>query len=100
MQSSTEHSDLLTKHSKKGSNTLNLDNMDITKLSTKLHMPWDQIQNPATLFARGDKYEKQLEKAGIQTSLELCLALAKAAFCKAGEYNNAILCFDANTATH
>ncbi len=77
-----------------------LDNMDITKLSTKLHKPWDQIENPATLFARGDKYEKQLEKAGIQTSLELCLALAKAVFCKAGKYNNAILCFKANTATH
>ena len=72
-----------------------LDDMDITELSTKLHEPWDQIKNPATWFARGDKYEKQLEKAGIKTAPELRLALAKAAFRRAGEYNEAIARFDA-----
>ena len=41
-----------------------LDHMDVTRLIKELHEPWDMVEAPATLFARGDKYERQLAKAG------------------------------------
>ncbi|KAL7481657.1 hypothetical protein ACHAW6_007335 [Cyclotella cf. meneghiniana] len=34
-----------------------LDHMDIAKLNLELLKPWDHVEAPATMFARGDKYE-------------------------------------------
>ena len=34
-----------------------LDHLDVTELHTKLLKPWDHVEAPATMFARGDKYE-------------------------------------------
>lgn len=76
-----------------------LDDMDITMLSSKMHEPWNPTENPAMWFARLDKYEKELEKAGVQKQPTLHLALAKASFRKAGEYNKAIARFEARAAT-
>ena len=76
-----------------------LDDMDITELSSKMHEAWDPTEHPATWFARLDKYEKQLEKAGVQRQPTLRLALAKASFRKAGEYNEAIARFEAKAVT-
>ena len=37
-----------------------LDHMDVTELISNIQKPWDGIETPATHFARGDKYERQL----------------------------------------
>ena len=42
-----------------------LDYMDISDLATELTKPWEASGNPATKFARDDKYERQLIKAGL-----------------------------------
>lgn len=42
-----------------------LDNIDVSELTNLMNTPLDGMENPATKFARDDKYEKQLAKAGI-----------------------------------
>ena len=42
-----------------------LDYMDISELTACLMQPWDASENLATKFARDDKIEKQLIKAGL-----------------------------------
>jgi hypothetical protein len=46
-----------------------LDYMDVSDLVTELTKPWEVSENPATKFARDDKYERQLIKAGFDLSL-------------------------------
>ena len=55
-----------------------LDHMDVTRLIKELQEPWDMVEAPATLFARGDKYERRLAKTGqaANPSLRLALMLA------------------------
>jgi hypothetical protein len=45
---------------------------------------------PAAFFARGDKYERQLEKAGQAKNPELRLAFALATFEESGEFGPAL----------
>jgi hypothetical protein len=68
-----------------------LDHMDDTKLFLKLQKSWDGIETPAAFFARGDKYERQLEKA----DPELRLAFALATFEESGEFGPALREWDA-----
>ena len=56
----------------------------------KLQEPWDGIEAPATVFARGDRIEKQLVKTGQAASLMLCLAFALASTYATGEYKNTL----------
>eukprot|EP00804_Cyclotella_cryptica_P022255 CCRYP_017925-RA/>CCRYP_017925-RA protein AED:0.39 eAED:0.39 QI:0/-1/0/1/-1/1/1/0/386 len=67
-----------------------LDHMDIAELNQELLKPWDHVEAPATMFARGDKYERQLIKAGIAAQPAMRLAVALAAFQASGEYDAAI----------
>jgi hypothetical protein len=56
----------------------NLDHIDVTELTKSLLKEWDGIETPASFSARGDKFEKQLEKA-VQTKnpgLRLAFAFA------------------------
>ena len=72
-----------------------LDYMDVTHLMTELTRPWEVTENPATKFARDDKIERQLIKAGLATQPNLWLALAMSAFKATGEYDAQIGKFEA-----
>ena len=67
-----------------------LDHMDVKRLLTELQEPWDMVKAPATLFARGDKYERQLVKAGQAANPDLRLALMLATVEESGEYDAAV----------
>ncbi len=41
-----------------------LDHMDVIELISNIQKPWDGTEAPTAHFARGDKYERQLLKAG------------------------------------
>eukprot|EP00804_Cyclotella_cryptica_P002902 CCRYP_021007-RA/>CCRYP_021007-RA protein AED:0.15 eAED:0.15 QI:0/0/0/1/1/1/5/0/1206 len=45
-----------------------LDYMDVSDLVTELTKQWEVSENPATKFARDDKYERQLIKLAYQTN--------------------------------
>eukprot|EP00804_Cyclotella_cryptica_P030119 CCRYP_009530-RB/>CCRYP_009530-RB protein AED:0.38 eAED:0.39 QI:0/0/0/1/1/1/2/0/363 len=77
-----------------------LDHMDITELFSNLQKAWDGIETPASYFARGDKYERQLEKAGQAKNPALRLAFALATFADSGEFEPALRDWDAKSATH
>ena len=64
-----------------------LDHMDVTELIANLQKPWDGIETPASHFARGDKYERQLLKVGQARNPKLRLAFALATFQASGEYD-------------
>ena len=67
-----------------------LDHMDVTELFTNIQKPWDGIEAPAALFARGDKFERQLLKVGQSKNPELRLAFALATFHASGEFEPAL----------
>ena len=67
-----------------------LNHMDVTELTGKLQKPWDLIEAPATFFARGDKIERQLEKAGQTKNPALRLAFILATIKGSGEYKQLI----------
>lgn len=67
-----------------------VDYMDVTELQSELLKPWDQVEAPTTLFERGDKYEKQLIKAGIPAQPTLRLATALSWFQQSGEFDSPI----------
>jgi hypothetical protein len=77
-----------------------LDHMDITELFSNLQKAWDGIETPASYFARGDKYERQLEKAGQAKNPALRLAFALATFSESGEFDPALRDWDAKSATN
>ena len=78
----------LLEHLRKVGGTL--DHMDVTELFSNLQKAWDCIETPAAFFARGDKYERQLEKAGQAKNPELRLAFALATFEASGEFDAAL----------
>lgn len=63
-----------------------LDHVDVTELIQALQKPWDHVEAPATMFARGDKIERQLIKAGQPANPELRLAFALSTFEASGEF--------------
>ena len=67
-----------------------LDHLDVTQLMTHLLHEWDGIEAPAAYFAKGDRFERQLLKAGQQKNPELRLAFALTHFEKTGEFEPAI----------
>lgn len=67
-----------------------LDHLDVTELIQALQKPWDHIEAPVTLFARGDKIERQLEKAGQPKNPTLRLAFALSTFEASGEFEPSI----------
>ena len=76
-----------------------LDHMDITELISNLQKPWDGIETPAAYFTRGDRYERQLLKAGQAKNPELRLAFALATFQSTGEFDPALCDWHAKRAT-
>ena len=64
--------------------------MDVKRLLKDLQEPWDMVEAPATLFARGDKLERQLAKAGQAPNPDLRLALMLATVEESGEYEAAV----------
>jgi len=67
-----------------------LDDMEITDLNTQMLSPWDGIESPVTMFARADKYERQLERIGIQKQPEIRLSYATATFQTSGQFDPAM----------
>ncbi|KAL7502428.1 hypothetical protein ACHAXN_000391 [Cyclotella atomus] len=67
-----------------------LDHLDVTNLIQKLQKDWGHVEAPATLFARGDKIEGQLVKAGQAANPTLRLAFALATFEASGEFEPSI----------
>jgi hypothetical protein len=74
--------------------------MDVTRLIKELQEPWDMVKAPATLFARGDKYEQQLAKAGQAANPSLRLALMLATVEASGEYDAAVREWKARDPAH
>ena len=62
--------------------------------------PWDGIENPATFFARNDKYEKQLKEAGYPDQQKQRLAIAITSVKATGEYDAALREWDAKAPTN
>ena len=75
-----------------------VDYMDVAELQAELTQPWDQMEAPTTLFERGDKVEKQLEKAGIPAQPELRLATSLCWFQQSGEFDYALENWDTKPA--
>ncbi|KAL7510509.1 hypothetical protein ACHAXN_007409, partial [Cyclotella atomus] len=69
------------------SNGGDLDHLDVTELIQKDQKDWNHIEAPATFFARGDKIEKQLVKAGQAAHPALRLAFGLATFKGYGEFD-------------
>lgn len=67
-----------------------LDHLDVTQLMTHLLQEWDGIEAPAAYFAKGDRFERQLLKAGQQKNPDLRLAFALTHFEKTGEFEPAL----------
>ena len=67
-----------------------LNHLDVTELIQQLQKEWDHVKAPATLFARGDKIERQLVKAGQAENPTLRLAFALATFEASGEFEPSI----------
>jgi hypothetical protein len=72
-----------------------LDYMDVSELIAELTKPWEVSEHPATRYARDDKYERQLIKAGLPDQQALRLSLVQAAFKATGEYDAQLREFDA-----
>ena len=68
--------------------------MDVSDLVTEFTKPWEVSENPATKFARDDKYEHQLLKAGLPDQQALWLSHAQAVFKATGEYDAQLREFD------
>ncbi|KAL7502859.1 hypothetical protein ACHAXN_000746, partial [Cyclotella atomus] len=67
-----------------------LNHLDVTGLIQELQKPWDQVNAPVILFARGDKIERQLVKAGQAENPTLRLAFALSTFEASGEFEPSI----------
>lgn len=74
-----------------------LDHMDVTELTKGLLKEWDGIETPASFFARGDRYERQLEKAGQTKNPELRLAFALSNFEASGQFEAPLREWNART---
>ena len=76
-----------------------LDHMDVTELTIQLQKPWDLVEAPATYFARGDRIEQQLVKAGQTANPMLRLAFILATVEGSGEYESSLREWNAKSAT-
>mgnify|MGYP006143926759 CR=1 FL=1 len=67
-----------------------LDDLEITDLNTKMLEPWDGVEAPVTMFARADKYERQLERHSIPKQPELRLSYAVSTYQTSGQFDAAM----------
>ena len=67
-----------------------LDDLEITDLNTKMLEPWDGVEAPVTMFARADKYERQLERHSIPKQAELRLSYAVSTYQTSGQFDAAM----------
>ncbi len=67
-----------------------LDDIEITDLNTKMLEPWDGVEAPVTMFAREDKYKRQLERHSIPKQPELRLSYAVSTYQISGQFNAAM----------
>ena len=67
-----------------------LDDLEITDLNTKMLEPWDGVEAPVTMFARADKYERQLERHNIPKQPELRLSYAVSTYQTSGQFDAAM----------
>jgi hypothetical protein len=67
-----------------------LDDTEITDLNTKMLKPWDRVDAPVTMFARADKYERQLERHSIPKQPELRLSYAVSTYQISGQFDAAM----------
>ena len=67
-----------------------LDDLEITDLNTKMLEPWDGVETPVTMFARADKYERQLERHNIPKQPELRLSYAVSTYQTSGQFDAAM----------
>ena len=67
-----------------------LDDLEITDLNTKMLEPWDGVEAPVTMFARADKFERQLERHSIPKQAELHLAYAVSTYQTSGQFDAAM----------
>ena len=67
-----------------------LDDLEITDLNTKMLEPWDGVEAPVTMFARADKFERQLERHSIPKQAELRLSYAVSTYQTSGQFDAAM----------
>jgi hypothetical protein len=67
-----------------------LDNLEITDLNTKMLEPWDGVEAPVTMFARADKFERQLERHSIPKQAELRLSYAVSTYQTSRQFDAAM----------
>ncbi len=67
-----------------------LDDMEITDLNTKMPEPWDGVEAPVSMFAKADKYERQLERHLIPKQPELRLSYAVSTYQISGQFDAAM----------
>lgn len=67
-----------------------MDDMEITDLNTNMLAPWDGVEAPVTMFARGDRYEQQLDRFGIPKQPEIRLSYRVATFQTSGQFDPAM----------
>jgi hypothetical protein len=77
-----------------------LDDLEITELNTKMLEPWDGVEAPVTMFARADKYERQLERHIIPQQPELRLSYAVATYQTSGQFDAAMREWHARPSTN
>jgi hypothetical protein len=64
--------------------------MEITDLNNKLLEPWDGVEAPVRMFARADKYERQLERHYIPKQPELRLSYPVSSYQNSGQFDAAM----------
>jgi hypothetical protein len=64
-----------------------LDDLEITDLNTKMLEPWDGVESHVTMFARADKYLRQLERHSIPKQPELCLSYVVSTYQTSGQFD-------------
>jgi hypothetical protein len=74
-----------------------LDDTEITDLNIKMLEPWDGVETPVTMFARADKYERQLERHSTPKQPELRLSYAVSTYQISGQFDAAMREWQAKT---
>ncbi len=64
-----------------------MDDTEITDPNTKMLEPWEIVEALVTMFARADKYERQLERHSIPKQPELHLLYAVSTYQISGQFN-------------
>ncbi len=74
-----------------------MDDTEITDLNTKMLEPWDGVEAPVRMFARADKYERQLERHSTPKQPELRLLYAVSTYQISGQFDAAMREWHAKT---